>query len=274
LSGYTSLLVERRGPVGWLVFNRPGAGNAMDAAMLDELEAAWLELDADPEVRVIVNSGRGSAFQTGLDVVQLSTDPDALRRQSGRTRRAELRLTAWHNKVAKPVVAAVNGVCAGAGLHFVADADIVIAASTATFLDPHVSIGQVSAYETVGLARRMPFEAVMRMALVGRHERLSAGRALELGMISQIVDPPEDLAQAAQRLAETIARNSPAALAATKRALWGALEQGLTDATRAGAVELASLWGHPDQTEGPRAFVEKRHPRWAPPGAPAPDRPS
>ncbi len=75
------------------------------------------------------------------------------------------------------MIAAVNGVCAGGGLHFVADADIVIAASDASFLDPHVSVGQVSAYETIGLPRKMPAEPVMRMALVGRHERISAQRA-------------------------------------------------------------------------------------------------
>jgi enoyl-CoA hydratase/carnithine racemase len=83
-------------------------------------------------------------------------------------------------------------------------------------------------------------------------------------MISQIVDPPERLREAAQELAETIARNSPAAMAATKRALWGALEHGLTDACRAGAKELVGMWGHPDQEEGPRAFAEKREPRWQP----------
>ena len=88
---YSSLVVERDGPVGWLVFNRPDAGNAMDARMLDELEAAWRELDDDPDVRVIVNTGAGRAFQTGLDVVQLAREPEALRKQSGRTRRAELR---------------------------------------------------------------------------------------------------------------------------------------------------------------------------------------
>jgi enoyl-CoA hydratase/carnithine racemase len=63
-------------------------------------------------------------------------------------------------------------------------------------------------------------------------------------------------------LAETIARNSPAAMAASKRALWKALELGLTDACRAGAGELVSMWGHPDQEEGPRAFAEKRPPNW------------
>jgi enoyl-CoA hydratase len=256
------LKIERHGPVGWLIFDRPDAGNAMDAAMLSGLEEAWMELGADPAVRVIVNTGEGAVFQTGLDMVQLARDPAALREQSRRTRDATLRLTAWHNRIDKPVVAAVNGVCAGGGLHFICDADIVIAASDAQFLDPHVSVGQVSAYEAVGLLRKMPAEAVMRMALVGRHERISAPRALQLGMISQIVDPPGQLRQAAQELAEQIARNSPAAMAATKRALWQALELGLTDACRAGARELVGMWGHPDQQEGPLAFAERRPPDW------------
>jgi enoyl-CoA hydratase/carnithine racemase len=223
---YTALRVERRGPVGWLTFARPDRGNALDAAGLAELEAAWAELDADPAVRVIVNTGDGPAFQTGLDVAQLSRDRDALREQSRRTRDAELRLTAWHCGVAKPVIAAVNGTCAGGGLHFVADADIVIAAATATFLDPHTSIGQVSAYETIALVRKSPMESIVRMALAGRHERITAARAHQLGIVSQVVDPPEGLAAEAQALAELIARRDPALLAATKRALWAALEQG------------------------------------------------
>ena len=259
---YATLEVERQGHVGWLIFNRPDSANAMDATMLDELEAAWNELERDPSVRVIVNTGNGKQFQTGLDVVQLAKDRDALREQSRRTRDAELRLTAWHNSVSKPVICAVNGLCAGGGLHFVADADIVIASSNAAFLDPHVSIGQVTAYEAIGLTRKMPFEAVMRMALTGRYERMSAQRAYELGMISEVVDPPERLREVAQELAEKIARNSPAAMAASKKALWRALELGLTDACRAGSVDLVSMWGHPDQEEGPRAFAEKREANW------------
>jgi enoyl-CoA hydratase/carnithine racemase len=261
--GFQTLVVERRGPVGWLIFDRPDTGNAMNARMLTELEYAWRELDEDPDVRVIVNTGTGRSFQTGVDVKQMSTDLEALREHSRRTKRAELRFTAWHNKVSKPVVTAVNGVCAGGGLHFVADADVAMAASDATFVDPHVSLGQVTAYEAIGLIRKMPVEAVMRMALVGRYERIGAERAYELGMISQIVDPPERLREEAQALGEKIAKNSPAAMAATKRALWGALEMGLTDACRAGAQELVSMWGHPDQEEGPRAFAENRVPVWA-----------
>jgi enoyl-CoA hydratase len=223
---YTALRVERRGPVGWLVFARPDRGNALDATGLAELEAAWAELEADLAVRVVVNTGDGPAFQTGLDVAQLSRDPAALREQSRRTRDAELRLTAWHNGVTKPVIAAVNGTCAGGGLHFVADADIVIAAAGATFLDPHTSIGQVSAYETIALVRKSPMEPIVRMALAGRHERITAGRAHQLGIVSQVVDPPDRLRDEAQALAELIARRDPALLAATKRALWAALEEG------------------------------------------------
>jgi enoyl-CoA hydratase/carnithine racemase len=225
MSPYETLVVERRGSVGWLEFDRPDVGNAMNAVMLAELERAWTELDDDEDVRVIVNTGNGSAFQTGLDVRELSRDPDALREQSRRTKRAELRLTAWHNSVWKPVIAAVNGVCAGGGLHFVADADIVIASSNATFLDPHVSIGQVTAYEAIALVKKSPMEPIVRMALTGRHERISAQRAYELGILSQVVDPPERLREEAQALGEKIAKNSPAALRATKRALWAALEQ-------------------------------------------------
>jgi enoyl-CoA hydratase/carnithine racemase len=96
---YERLIVERRGPVGWLVFDRPDVGNALDARMMSELEEAWRELDDDPAVRVIVNTGEGRAFQTGLDMVQLARDPAALREQSRRTARAELRFTAWHSRV-------------------------------------------------------------------------------------------------------------------------------------------------------------------------------
>jgi enoyl-CoA hydratase len=235
---YETLRVERHGEVGWLVFDRPDVGNAMDARMLDELETAWRELDADDGVKAIVNTGAGRWFQTGLDVVQLSRQPEALREQSRRTKRAELRLTAWHNGVDTPVVAAVNGMCAGGGLHFVADADVVVASTEATFLDPHVSIGQVTAYEAITLLRKMPAEAVMRMALMGRHERISAERALELGMVSEVVEP-DRLRDVAQETAERIAAHPPGLLAASKRAMWAAFEQPRTGARRAAAARRA-----------------------------------
>ncbi|HSO96280.1 MAG TPA: enoyl-CoA hydratase/isomerase family protein [Acidimicrobiia bacterium] len=262
---YEHLRLEHHGPVGWLFNNRPEQLNAMNASMREEFADAWIELDRDPAVRVIVHTGEGRAFQTGVDVTEIATDGVGMQRYRQSVEDFDLHFTAWHQHVSKPVITAVNGICCGGGFHWVADADIVIAASDATFFDPHVSIGQVVALEAIGLIRKMPVEAVMRMALVGRYERMTAARAYELGMISQIVDPPERLREEAQALGETVARNSPAAMAATKRALWGALETGLTDACRAGAQELVSLWGHPDQDEGPRAFAERRAPRWVDP---------
>jgi enoyl-CoA hydratase/carnithine racemase len=123
------------------------------------------------------------------------------------------------------VIAAVNGVCAGGGLHFVADADVVIAASSATFLDPHVSVGQASVYETIALAKKSPMEPVLRMAFLGRAERLDAARAYQLGIVSDVVDPPEQLPAAAQELAERIAGQPVEEMAAVKRALWNELER-------------------------------------------------
>jgi len=259
-----TLILERRGAVGWLINNRPEQLNAMSAQMRDEFQLAWHALDDDPDVRVIVHTGEGRAFQTGVDVSEIASDGVGMERYRESVEKFDLHFTSWHNKVWKPVITAVNGICAGGGFHWVADADIVIAAADAQFFDPHVSVGQVVAIEAIGLMKKMPVEAVMRMAFVGRYERMGAARAYELGMISQVVDPPEQLRDAAQQLAEKIAQNSPAAMAATKKALWRALELGLTDACKAGAQDLVSMWGHPDQEEGPRAFAEKRAPAWKP----------
>ena len=144
---YETLLVERDGPVGWLVFDRPDAAQR-DGRHDDRTSSrrAWRELDADPDVRVIVNTGDGRRVPDRARRRAAEPRPrGAARAVAAARENAELRFTAWHNEVWKPVIAAVNGVCAGGGLHFVADADIVIAARDATFLDPHVSVGQVDA---------------------------------------------------------------------------------------------------------------------------------
>ena len=223
-ASFETLEVWVDGPVGWLVFNRPNAANAMDATMMAELELAWNLLDTDDNVRVIVNTGNGRAFQTGLDVVQLARKPEALREQSRRTKRAEIKFTAWHNGILKPVIAAVNGICAGGGLHFVADADIVIAADNARFVDPHVSVGQVSAFETIALAKQSPMETITRLALIGSHERVDAIRAYQLGICSEVVQP-EQLRARAKELALLIANHDLVTLRSIKRQLWAALER-------------------------------------------------
>ncbi len=263
MTTYQRLVVTKSDGVGWLTLNRPDAGNAFDSLMLDELETAWAELDADPDVRVIVNTANGRAFCTGMDVVQVARDRDAMRRHSRRTRDAELKISSWHCEVWKPVIAAVNGVCAGGGLHLVADADIVIAAESASFVDPHVSVGQAVAYEAITLLRKSPMEAITRMALSGRGERISALRARQLGIVSEVV-ADDALRSTAERLAAAVALNSPAALRATKQALWGSLEVGLTAARAQAARAVAAHCDHPDRAEGIRALSQGRPARWQP----------
>lgn len=221
---FQRLIVERRGPVGWLIFNRPDRRNAIDIVMFAELERAWRALDDHPGVRVIVNAAAGDHFQSGVDLGQVSADRESLKRFSRQTRDAELRLTGWHNQVRKPVIVAVNGTCAGGGLHFVADADIVVVASDVIFIDPHVSVGQATAYEGIALAQKNPAGTMMRLALLGRHGRLGAAEALRLGWTSQVVDPPEALHAEVQRLAELVAGQPSDQQAIRKAALWRALE--------------------------------------------------
>jgi enoyl-CoA hydratase/carnithine racemase len=263
VSSYQRLVVEKSDGIGWLILNRPDAANAFDSLMLDELETAWADLDTDPDVRVIVNTANGKAFCTGMDVVQVARDKEAMRRHSRRTRDATLKISSWHCQVWKPVIAAVNGVCAGGGLHLVADADIVIAAEQASFVDPHVSLGQAVAYEAITLLRKSPMEAITRIALCGKGERVSAQRAYELGIVSEVV-PADQLRTAAERLAAAIATNSPTAMRATKKALWHSLEVGMAQARNDAADEIWRLRNHPDHSEGARAWQEKRTPKWQP----------
>ena len=174
---YDTLIVERRGRVGWLSFNRPESLNAFNLRMNEELPLAWRELDEDDDVRVIVNTGRGRVFQTGADMKEVAQAGGMGERNQGRSdSQPSGGMTARTNDVWKPVICAVNGVCAGGGFHFVGDADIVVASTAAFFTDTHVSVGQVSALEPISLVGRIPFEAIMRLVLLGRHERWSPER--------------------------------------------------------------------------------------------------
>jgi enoyl-CoA hydratase/carnithine racemase len=264
--GYETLEVERRGHVGWLVFNRPEVLNAMNLTMAYELAQAWKELESDDDVRVIVNTGRGRGFQTGVDVREVSDAGGMGNRVSG-AQPSEGGMTARANQVWKPVICAVNGMCVGAGFHFVVDADIVVASRAAVFMDSHVSVGQVSALEPIGLIGRIPFEAIMRMVLMGRHERFGPGRAHELGLISQIFEE-ETFEKDVQGLADTVARNSPTTMMLSKKAIWHGLEYGREKALEYGLEAVKDLWDHPDNVEGARAFAERRDPDWAPPRRP------
>jgi enoyl-CoA hydratase len=266
MSHYEYLIVERRGPVGWLIFNRPASLNAINAAMGRELATAWRELSQDDTVRVIVNTGRGRGFQVGVDLKELDAQRvagTAPAPEDAQTTRGVTWSTARDAQVWKPVICAVNGICIGMGFHFVDDADIVVASAAATFADTHTSVGLVSAYEPIGLLPKIGFGAVMRMVLLGRHERFDARRAYELGLVSDVLDADQFEAQV-QELGERIARNSPSALIASKMALWQAIEPELERAYENGERLIRAHLSSPDVAEGAAAFVEKRDPVWVP----------
>lgn len=265
--GYETLILERRGRVAWLILNRPESLNAHNLTMLAELPRAWAELDSDDDVGVIVLTGHGKAFSAGADVKEVAASGGGIRErlQPFSNGESPTQASARSAGVSKPVIAAVNGVCAGGGLLLLAGCDLAVAASTATFLDPHVSVGQTTGLEPVELVGIMPLGDIFRMAFVGSYERLEATAAHRLGLVSEVVDPPDLLEDRVQALAESICRNSPAALRHTKRALLGALEVGRTEALRGGWQEIVDMWSHPDNAEGPSARVEGRPPRWAPP---------
>ena len=145
-----------------LTFNHPERLNALTAELRDRLTQIWPEIDADPSIRVVVLTGAGRGFCSGAD---MANRPVADAAAPGEPQLP--RFTARQAHVYKPVITAVNGVCAGAGLHFVADADIVICSDKATFTDSHVNVGQVTALEPIGLSRKMPLGLVTRMVCVG-----------------------------------------------------------------------------------------------------------
>jgi len=259
---YDDLRYEQDGPVVTITLDRPERMNALNQNLLKkELPGAFRSAGEDPSVRVVIVTGSGEkAFCAGADVKDTVDSGTIGGSKEGPYYRGSP-TDFLHEGFDKPVIVAVNGVCLGAGLHFVADGDLILAADHATFFDTHVRIGQVFALETIGLIRKMPFGEVMRMMLLSGTERMSVERALQLGMISEIV-PRARLLERAGELARTIAEFSPATIAASKRAMWQSLDRGLFDALERGWREIYSHWSHPDSTEGPRAFAEKRPPRW------------
>jgi len=256
---------ERRSDgIAVIRFDRPERGNALLPSMQPVLRAIWAEVRDDPEIRVAIVCASGERhFCTGFDVAEAEGE-DAGDVFSNRPLADAVHWSPHQNRVWKPVICAVNGLCVGGGLHFVVDADIVLASRNAAFMDAHVNVGMVGALENVGLAKRLPLGSALRLTLMGRHYRMPAQRAYELGLVDELVDVPEALLPAALEMAERMLENSPQAMALSKQAVWGSLEQGYGAALEHAWALLRLHWQHPDFREGPRAFAQRRSPRWNP----------
>ncbi|MGW2740897.1 enoyl-CoA hydratase/isomerase family protein [Streptomyces sp. NPDC001450] len=231
--------------VAVVTLNRPERLNAVDADMVDELTALWRELRFEDSVRAVVLTGAGErAFCTGIDRAFVVPQPSSPYMQDDPL----LRIGPKANDLWKPVVAAVRGMACGGAFYLLGESEFVVADTTAAFFDPHTTYGMVSAYEPVLMATRMPYGEVARMMLMGSAERISARRAHEIGLVSELVEQGEAL-EAAVRCATVIAGYPTEGVQGTVRALWAAKEAGRAQAF-AQAPHLIALGNLPAERQG------------------------
>ncbi|MFB7996635.1 enoyl-CoA hydratase/isomerase family protein [Streptomyces sp. NPDC056002] len=235
---------DKESGVAVVTLDRPERHNAIDLATVDELTAAWREFRFDDSVRAVVVTGAGErAFCTGID-----RDAEVPQPRSPYSIDDPLvAIGPKANDLWKPVVAAVNGMACGGAFYLIGESEFVVADESATFFDPHTTYGMVSAYETIHLAQRMPPGEVARMALMGTAERISARRAYETGLVSELT-APGGASAAAVRCAETIASYPTEAVQGTVRAVWAAKEAVRTQAL-AHAPQLISLGNLPPERQ-------------------------
>ena len=233
--------------------------------MITELRTAYDEAENDDNIWILIVTGTGRAFCTGADVKEIPEDGKVINERPYLSTydqwEAPQEGTPPFRRMAKPVLAAINGLCCGAGLDWVTTGDIVIASDKATFFDPHVSIGLVAGREMVRLARVLPRNIALRMALMGKHERMSAQRAYELGMISEVVEHDQP---ARTRPRDRRHRELECAAGGSGHSAGHPQDAGPA-AARSGDPRRdvpRAVVRTEDALEGPKAFMEKRAPNW------------
>jgi enoyl-CoA hydratase/carnithine racemase len=262
---YDTILYEVEDRTATITFNRPEKLNAISRVMEKELADAYQRAETDDDVWTILITATGRAFCTGADVDTVRDDGkvpfDGRYLSRFHEWDAPQEATPPFRQMAKPIIVGVNGVCCGAGMDLVTTGDIAIASEQAQFFDPHVSIGLVSGREMVRVARTLPLNVAMRMAIMGRQERISAPRAYELGLITEVVEH-DALPGRLRELAEMVNRNAPLAVRGTRLAIRKGLGLPLYEAELLAEAYRERVLHTEDSKEGPRAFMEKREPQW------------
>jgi len=269
--------------VAWVTLNRPDVHNAFNPTMQHELRTVWRWLRYDDAVRVVVLTGAGdTAFSTGLDrtaAMGEGTEPGHVGpRPSGpgpdpkATEHPHIGTAGstpfmfddpgdWlgpkSNDLWKPVVTAVNGMACGGAFYLLGEVDIIIAADHATFFDPHVTFGMTASYEPLQLLPKLPFGEIVRMTLMGNAERMSAARAHQVGMVSEVCPGPE-LAERAGWVARQIAGYPPLAVQGSLRALWAGRELGRSQALGMGWAFVGLGTDLDSLAQGQAAFASGR----------------
>jgi enoyl-CoA hydratase len=253
-AGYQNILVERRGRVGIVTLNRPAALNALNAALIGELGAALDDFEGDEAIGAIVLTGNEKAFAAGADVKEMlpKSYPEIY---------SEDFITRGWERVAqcrKPVIAAVAGFALGGGCEIAMMCDIVIAAETARFGQPEITLGTIpGAGGTQRLARFVGKAKAMDLCLTGR--MMDAAEAERLGLVSRIVPAGELLAEAV-KIAESISEMSRPIAMMVKEAVNRAYETTLAEGVRFERRLFHSTFATEDRKEGMAAFIDKRKP--------------
>jgi enoyl-CoA hydratase/carnithine racemase len=210
--------------VATITLNRPQAMNSFTAKMLAEFDDVWERIKRDDNVRaVVLKAADGRAFCTGADIVEGEKAHVFTYDNVWNMQDPGAKLGAKANEVWKPLIVAVHGLCCGGAFYFLNEADIIICSEDAQFFDPHVTYGLVCACEPIGLTYRIPLGDVMRIALLGNDERMSAQTAKDIRLVSEVL-PKEKLWARAHELAAKIAGKSPAAVQGSVRAIWNSFE--------------------------------------------------
>ncbi|MCV7321002.1 enoyl-CoA hydratase/isomerase family protein [Mycolicibacterium confluentis] len=220
---FETLLLEfdRESHVATITLNRPQQLNTFNRTMCEEMAAVWRIVKLDEATNAVVLRAAGTrAFSAGLDVKSSYGQPDNVWNHEDP---GELLSPKWQ-KMWKPVVCAVQGMCTAGALYFLNESDVVVCSQDATFFDSHVTAGLVSALEPIGLMRRVGLAHTLRMALMGNDERISAETALQIGLVTEVVEAGQ-LWTRAHEIAATIANKPPSATQGTVKAVWESLDK-------------------------------------------------
>lgn len=261
---YSVIIYEKKDNIAYITLNRPESLNAMTTQMSDELDQAWEEFKKDDGVRVAILSGAGEkAFCAGADLKEA-----AIRSREPGTGDAGVGARGWRfnqgfypsaHGLLKPVIAAVHGIACAGGLSLTADADIAICSEDATFFAPQAGIGLVPPFSSTFTLTRIPYNIALRMLFMGGAERMSAQRAYEAGLVTQVV-PKSQLLPTANNIAKAILKNAPLSITGIKQVANLALTLPYREAMAA-IIELSNQARTTDDFfEGVRSFAEKRKP--------------
>ncbi|MGB6066180.1 MAG: enoyl-CoA hydratase-related protein [Desulfomonilaceae bacterium] len=257
MKSYVTISVEKRDGIGYLTLNRPAVMNAFNRQLIDEFLSAIGEIGRDEDVRVVILTGAGKAFQAGADIAELaSMSPLALLRWN----EGIVRINAGLEKLRQPVIAAINGPALGGGLELALACTLRVAATSAKLGLPEVKLGIIPGTGgTQRLPRLIGKGRAAKMILTG--EVISAAEALKIGLVEQVT-PDGESVQGAEELARRIMANAPIAVEMAKDSIEIGLDLPLEQAVQYSQKNCVICFSTEDMREGTSAFLEKRNPRF------------